>query len=643
MMQRSVALCFGLVAWCLLAGAGPAKPDSPAAGAEQSQKTKAAKGTGDKASAAKPKEAVKKAPAADQKPTKKSGPAVPPSDAAKAAAKKYGGKISDDGKSMRITTAARSVMIVDDPAGAVDTHRMNLAASMLYMSMAAPRDQIGMVAYGTKELKVPLSPMAKAESFGKFRKGLLSMRPKPGTANLNDAMEFALSSFGRREPGVKDAVIIFAHEDPKADDIKGKIDKSFVEACVKHKIPIFIMSFSDKVPKAFYEDLASRTKGEFRRIKTSKDLNKSFTDIYAALHMTEVLPLNGGTFVMDSSVNEASIIIPKGKGKNRLVMPDDRIVSAKLKYPGVTWISLEKYDLVRIKKPQTGAWKVEQPPGAGGATAVVSDSALGLEVHVGPNRPSVDDAVEVTAFLVENGEPLQSYARLKHMVIEAEVTEPSGLSKTIRLKKNEHGQYLGHINHDLTGYYALRVRAMSPDIQRIRKLSYQVAPSCFSTHLRRKPQLHLEVRMRTTCPRFKELSVKMIKSEGDKVIARTRMKRLKTKFVAPIGEMEPGHNLDIKVEINGRTSDGYVAAIHRGPMKVEAPPPTFWYYCKLVGIRLVLLNCPIGLFAVGFVIHRRMQEEKEKAKAERKARRKKRRQQRAAEEAASTEEEEGEA
>ncbi|MEL6186461.1 MAG: hypothetical protein AAFU79_17705, partial [Myxococcota bacterium] len=406
---------------------------------------------------------------------------------------------------------------------------------------------------------------------------------------------------GKPRPGTVDALVVLAHSD-RAGTAEPRLPPAVAKKLARRKVPVYVVGFGRKVKIEAYQQLAEATGGSTFRVERGDDLKQAFSDIFVRLHRTESLPVVGDTVVMDDSIGEATVVLPKKttKDRNQLVTPGDRVLGAKSKYPGVTWKSFKEYDLVRITKPEAGKWKVRQPSKLGGVVGHVNSSDVRLVVEVGPRRPMVGASFQIRAFLRKGDDILNAYALLKHLVIEAEVRDPAGRVTPVRLERGQHGLFSANLENEIEGYHEVRLTAYSPEIQRERRITYLVNPTCFTGKFAAQQRM-VTIDMSRTCPRFAQLYAMLhVEREGELIAKRSfRRDRRRLKVAVPAPEL--GHEHDLKVVIKGKTMDGHVVQSDGGgPFVDAARDPTWADYLAAVGTRLLVLNVPVTIGLFGF-------------------------------------------
>lgn len=502
-------------------------------------------------------------------------------------------------------TSIRTLLVVDDPDGGKMTRKLTLSASMLYASLANKADALGVYVDSTEPLRFAPKSLAKGGTFTAIRQAMGSL-PDAKPADYAAVLDFARRAFATRSPGQRDAVVVLAHS-PRDGTAKPKLPKGIGQAFRAAGVRVYMVGFGAKTNPADYAPVVEATDGKGYKVLRGAELKKAFSGIFTHLHETEALPVTGNEVEMDDSVAAATIVLPKKKrgDRNQLVTPGDRVLSARVKYPGVKWTSFEEYDLVRIEDPEAGTWRVRQPSKLGGIVGHVNQSDLRLRVKVGPRSPMVGDITIVEAWLEKDGRIIDSYAQLKHLVMEAEVRDPAGRSKPSRLERKEGGVFRVELGNILQGYHEVTLSAFSPNVQRERRMTYLVHPSCFQGKMAADTGA-VSVEMSNSCPRFAELYARLVTKDSDgKAIGALNFRRKGMTLSAMAPRPSLGQSFVHDIVIEARTMDGHtVKSSAGGPFDDTTRDPTLADYLKAIGERLALLNIPFVVGLIGVVVVR---------------------------------------
>jgi uncharacterized protein (TIGR03503 family) len=213
---------------------------------------------------------------------------------------------------------------------------------------------------------------------------------KINSNGLNSDIERALerASLGWEETVTKTQRSIILLTDGRVDISKAKemnkasrktiLTKS-IQALKKSGARVHAIALSKDADAALLKQLAIETGGSFETAESAKELQKIFLKLFERATDPDMIELKGNEFTVDKSIKEMTLLIfrPKGSKLTQLYPPDAALINFELKGKS-TWRSEEGYDLVTIKKPKVGVWKIDAYSDPDNRLMVVTDLTLKL-------------------------------------------------------------------------------------------------------------------------------------------------------------------------------------------------------------------------------------------------------------------------
>ena len=165
---------------------------------------------------------------------------------------------------------------------------------------------------------------------------------------------------------------------------------------------IHTISLSDNADKKLMDRLALATNGKSAVAKTADELMNVFLQVFDQAVPKEELPLEGNTFATDSSIEEFTALIfrKSGSAETRLLTPDQKDYNSSTVDPNLNWYRTDKYDLITIKQPLEGEWRVLAELEPQSRITVVSD--LSVAVKPLPTNLMTKDNVALSLALRED-------------------------------------------------------------------------------------------------------------------------------------------------------------------------------------------------------------------------------------------------
>ncbi len=179
------------------------------------------------------------------------------------------------------------------------------------------------------------------------------------------------------------------------------------------------IALSDNADTALMDKLALGTDGIAAVAKSAEELMSIFLKALDQAAPAEQVPLEGDRFVIDSSVEEFTALIFRKPGSDPsvLISPDRTRYSFEEERSDVSWYRTEKYDLITLKQPLEGEWRLQADILPDSRVTVVSN--LNLLVKPLPSNLFVGDSAALSLLLQEDGKTLQRAEFLRLIDIDA--------------------------------------------------------------------------------------------------------------------------------------------------------------------------------------------------------------------------------
>lgn len=243
---------------------------------------------------------------------------------------------------------------------------------------------------------------------------------------------------------------------------------------------IHTIALSNDADAELLQSLASESAGEHRVVTNRDELVSIFVDILDQAVPPQRLPVSGDGFVVDSTVDELTVLIyhlDTQAQRPHLLDPDLLPVSEARHDDAVRWLSRPRYDLVTIPSPKNGRWQLV----GGGRDARVT-VLTDLTLHVQPLAQTVlpGEPMNIRFVLREREQVLTDHELLEHVRAHVSVGafnadgvlgEPTDQDITLR-------------STDTDGYFLLRTSA--PETPGDYQLNLRIDGATFAREYQRR-------------------------------------------------------------------------------------------------------------------------------------------------------------
>ena len=170
---------------------------------------------------------------------------------------------------------------------------------------------------------------------------------------------------------------------------------------VRAGVRVHTVALSGDSDRALLETLAAESGGSFAEAVSAEDLQRIFLQMFERAAPRPSLPIEGNRFTVDAGIREMTLVVfrrpddpplriqpPRGKAFDEAGAPDP-----------VIWYHEDGYDLVTVRAPVSGVWRLLTRADPDNRVLVLTD--LRLDVNALPTTLLAGDDLPVQAWLVE--------------------------------------------------------------------------------------------------------------------------------------------------------------------------------------------------------------------------------------------------
>lgn len=246
--------------------------------------------------------------------------------------------------------------------------------------------------------------------------------------NIGEALEKAAYDFDKLDPKLRTSVILLTDgmvdvsQDPQKDAAeRERIVKEIMPRYRAAGVAIHSIALSKNADSALMEQLAVGTNGIAAVAESADELMKVFLRVFDEAAPPDQVPLKDNTFLIDSSVDEFTALVFRKKetAPTYLTGPDGKRIDEKSAGGDVRWHATGDYDLVTVRNPFEGEWKLSADADPDTRVTVVSD--LSLDVERLPKNLFLGNLPTLHAQLMQDGKALTDNAFLSVIDVSVEV------------------------------------------------------------------------------------------------------------------------------------------------------------------------------------------------------------------------------
>ncbi|MFO0752845.1 MAG: vWA domain-containing protein [Thermodesulfovibrionales bacterium] len=402
-------------------------------------------------------------------------PAQPPGKAAEQEPKQKPEQKEDQGFDIVLLMDSSGSMRKTDP------HDYRKDAARLFISLLGEEDRVGIISFGdTAKTLLPLAQNTK-ENRRKLFSAVNAVASKEFSTHIHDAVKkgYEELAFSKR----KNRVLLLLSDGkltlgaPEKDEAALAELTKLLPELAKAQIKLYSVAFTDQSDARLLEKMAKETGGFFRFAQTDRDVHIMFASLFEKAKSPDVLPLEGEEFTVDKEVKEAVLLITRKPGTSTLLFDPSRKKNTPLHYAGnIQWFEAKTFDMITVRAPAPGRWKVKLSSPEGNRVFVVTD----LSLQSAFNRSFVDrgETVHPNAWLEKEKRIITEKEFLEQVVFSAEVKGPDTSSSKIGLTDAGapgSGTYSGALAVGAEGEYEVRIIAEGKTFKREKLVAFKAS------------------------------------------------------------------------------------------------------------------------------------------------------------------------
>jgi hypothetical protein len=367
-------------------------------------------------------------------------------------------------------TEGSDIFFILDCSGSMkktDPQDLRKPATELMVSLLGTKDHIGLIRFGDKaETLIPLTENKK-ENSPLFSRAIQEITSKDLTTDLYTAV---LKGYeGIKDSPRKNRILVLMSDgkmdlgSQKQDEEALKKLEDLLPEIISKKIKLYTVAFTDLSDQKLLAQLAEKTGGIFNLAKTDKDLHIIFSSIFEQIKSPDTVPLEGDTFFIDKDIQEATVLITKGTEVSaKFVDPQGKEFLYGRTNENIVWYQTKAFDLITLKKPTPGRWRVQLSSKEGNKIFILTDLALKSSLTMNQVRQGQDQ--ELMVWLERNDQKIVEKKILESLFVIADIKEPGGTRARINLFPREtdgkgvnSGVFANRYNFKNVGLYTIQI------------------------------------------------------------------------------------------------------------------------------------------------------------------------------------------
>jgi len=266
-------------------------------------------------------------------------------------------------------------------------------------------------------------------------------------------------------------------------------------------VRVHTVALSAAADRDLLRRLSGETGGWFEQVASAEDLQRVFLRLFEKTVPRDALPIEANRFRVDAGVKDMTLLVFRSPSAPRLRIhtPGGESWQATRRPEYVSWFQEQGYDLITVRKPAPGQWRLETAPDPANRVMVATNLQLRLDAL--PDVVIGAAPLEVFAQLTQSGQPVRRADFLKLVRFTLHQQDPDGAGQHHESDLQDRGAPPdrragdGVYSLQLTalptaGLQQLVVRAISATFQRERRHSFRYYPALLQIRLQPESGSH---------------------------------------------------------------------------------------------------------------------------------------------------------
>jgi len=383
-------------------------------------------------------------------------------------------------------------VLVMDSSGSMaknDPNKLRVPAAKMFMSLLSEQDRIGLISFSDNGYPVLHLTAPSSKTNARILASADKVSSKGVYTNLYAALEKGLAML-EKESRVGQEKMLVLMSDGKMDvgntdedwALTEKLRDELLQSAREKGIKVYTIAFTEASDVELLKEVADETGALFKLANSDRELHEVFSAIFESAKDPDMLPIEGGEFVVDASIEEVTIVASKEREDVRIFLqsPQGRKLGSENAGDSIKWFMSHHFDMITLKNPEPGTWKLLYTGGRNRAYIVTN-----MTLNHTPQGPSLEVGKDMVleTWLEQDGELLDKEAVLTYTKFTMEIEDPDGTSVRFDLfdrgeygdRKPADGIYSNTLSYENPGAYRLSIIAKGETFQRQKTVHFEVA------------------------------------------------------------------------------------------------------------------------------------------------------------------------
>jgi len=369
-----------------------------------------------------------------------------------------------------------------------DPHKLRIPAAKLFMSLLGQDDRVGLISFSDNGYPVLHLTAPGPQQNARILASADQVSSRGVYTNLYAALAKGAEMLDKEgQPGQEKMLVLMS--DGKMDvgntdedwRLTQQLQGELLNTLSDKHIKVYTIAFTESSDVALLQDVARKSGALFELARTDADLHEVFSDIFETAKSPDMLPIDGGKFTVDASIDEVTIVASKEREDVRIFLqsPEGSKLSSDNAGDKLKWFVSEHFDMITLPAPQAGTWKLLFSGGRNRAYIVTN-----MTLNHNPQQPNLDAGEDMVleSWLEQDGKLLDKEAVLTNTRFTLKIQGPDGdvdipLYDTGQYgdSKAADGVYSNTLSYEHPGAYRMDIVAEGETFKRQKTVHFEIA------------------------------------------------------------------------------------------------------------------------------------------------------------------------
>jgi hypothetical protein len=394
-------------------------------------------------------------------------------------------------QSAPVAAGTEEIQVLIDVSGSMkqnDPDNLRIEASRLLVNLLPDGARAGFWLFAEKTAPLSATDTVNTAWKQQASKATASIHSRGLYTHIEDAIQTVLSQ-GFTGGGKKHLILLtdgfvdISKDIMQSADSRERILSEWIPKLQQQNIRVQTIALSEQADKELLEKLAFETGGWAETAQSAEQLQRVFLKMAQKAVPKETLPLTDNKFNVDSGIHEFSVLVFKKPhaAPTQLLAPDGKKLSKQNMVANVSWLESQAYDLITVKQPMIGEWRLIAEVDPDNQVMIVTD--LKLQLSEIPNFLGENETLQVKAHFTDKDKLI---ARADFLgILTLEIIQDQQAPSKMRGLAAEPGFYEHNVEHLSLGKHLLKIVADGKTFKReiINEIEVVATPITVEKHV----------------------------------------------------------------------------------------------------------------------------------------------------------------